>query len=234
MKEFRPLVVGSVITSFSIAALLGIGALVGAGSFGDTEARILLTTVVIGIESMAMLCYLALDGHRLALVGWLGAAVSAAATMAALAMVWGDDLGDTWQLMLSATIIAFTLAQASLLIALVDGTGREGALVGTLATAGVVALMLVGAVMNDELPGGGFWRLLGVLAILDVLGSVTLIALGAFGRAVDRPGRTAPAAVPDDCAVDAALRTRVAAAAREQGTTPARIVNAAVEAYLAR
>src|SRR4051812_9961931 len=98
MRDLRKLVSALVIVSFSVAALLGIAALLGGGEFGDTQAQVLLTTVVVGMESVAVLCYLGLVGHRLVLVGLMGAASSAVATALALWLTWGGPDGSTiWQ-----------------------------------------------------------------------------------------------------------------------------------------
>ena len=45
--DVRRAVLAVTISSFSIAALMGIGALLGAGGFGETSVRVLLTTVVV-------------------------------------------------------------------------------------------------------------------------------------------------------------------------------------------
>lgn len=222
MKDLRRGVVAAVIGSFSIAALMGILALLSAGGFGEMEGRILLTTVTVGLESVAVLCYLTLSGHRAAAVGWVGAAASLVAAMVALAMIWGD-LGDAWQLMLVTTIVAVTLAQVSLLVALVDGTGRDVPLLITLAAAGAVALMLISVVVGEDLPGADFGRLFGVLAILDVLGTVVLTALGVYGKAISSGG--ARAQVGGEVVLAHATRERLLAVARQRGVTPDHLVD---------
>ena len=73
MKDFSRLVTTLVIGSFSVAALLGIIALLGGGELGETEGHVLLTTVIVGVESIAMLCYLAVSGRPTAIVGLVGA-----------------------------------------------------------------------------------------------------------------------------------------------------------------
>jgi hypothetical protein len=235
MKEIRSVVVAAVIGSFSIAALLGILALLGAGEFGEGEARILLTTVVVGVESVAVLCYLALAGHRFAAVGGVGAVVSLVAAGTALTMVWSGEGDGSWQLLLVSTVVAATFAQASLLIALVADTKYEGALLGTLAAAGVVAAMLVRAILGEEWISDGYWRTFGVVTILDVLGTVVLVALGAFGRAVAR-GAAARPGMParPEAAVDREVMARVRAVALERGTTPSRILSEALDEYVER
>src|SRR5690606_7548671 len=69
MKGLRSVGVKVVVGSFSLAALLGILALLGGGSFSETQGRVLLPTVIVGVESVAVLCYLSVGGTRRAAVG---------------------------------------------------------------------------------------------------------------------------------------------------------------------
>ena len=68
----RRLVVFLTIGSFSIAALMGVIALLGGGSFGEREGQVLMTTLIVGTTSVAMLCYLATSGTRFQVVGASG------------------------------------------------------------------------------------------------------------------------------------------------------------------
>ena len=61
---WRRIIVALTIGSFSIAALMGIGALLGAGDFGTTEWRILGTTVLMGCSSIVVLTYLGVELPR--------------------------------------------------------------------------------------------------------------------------------------------------------------------------
>ena len=227
MRDLRRIISVVVIGSFSVAALLGIVALLGPGEFGETQARIVVTTVIVGLESLAVLCYLALAGHRLAWVGVVGAVISLLCAGTALSLTWVDwetfD-GQPWQLFSSTLVLALTLAQASLLIAVADRPALRPWLAGTLAAAGVVAAMVIGPIVNEAFPeGGGYWRLLGVLAILDVLGTIVLMAVGALGRRQSAPAPTvAPGpAVP---VLDREVLERLVAEARERCTTPSALV----------
>ena len=71
----RRIVVWLTIGSFSIAALMGILALLCGGAFGEREGQVLLTTLVVGVTSVAMLCYLATAGTRVQAVGVVGGIV---------------------------------------------------------------------------------------------------------------------------------------------------------------
>ena len=77
--------------------------------------------------------------------------------------------------------------------------------------------------MGDD-PGGGYARLLGVLAILDVLGTVVVIAIQLFGRELGpRVDESEPRLLT------AALEVRVREAARERGTSPAALIQDALD-----
>src|SRR5215207_2167441 len=99
MNNLRGIVVKIVIASFSLAALLGIVALLGGGEFGDTESKILLTTVIVGVESVAVLCYLSIAERPTAWVGALGGLVSLVPFLLALLLAWDviDDQDGVWQ-----------------------------------------------------------------------------------------------------------------------------------------
>ncbi|GAA1530956.1 hypothetical protein [Nocardioides humi] len=239
MKDLRRIVVTVVIASFSVAALLGIIALLGPGDFGDTGAKVLLTTVIVGVESTVALCLLSLAGHRWAPLAAAGGLASIVATAAAVTLTWGDFGWDSavdellWKSFGVGAILAATAAQLSLLIALVLRPGRAaGPLGGLLAATGlvaaIVAAMAIGPILLETDPGGGYWRAFGVLAILDVLGSVVLIALGAFGRVRTRVTEPPGGSV----GLTADQQQRVLAWAATHGTSPDRVVAAALDAYL--
>lgn len=216
MKDLRTLVVRLVVGSFSVAALLGIAALVGGAALDGAGGKVLLTTLVVGVESLAVLCYLAVGTGRWAWVGVAGGAVSLVPTAIALWLVWGswdDDATTLARTFGVGVTLALSLAQASLLLGSAGAARDRGRalLWATLALVGVLVVMVVAAILTDGGLGGTFWRLLGVVAILDVLGTVvTIVTL----RLTSRPA-TAPAAVDATPA-----RDRLAAAARRRGTTP--------------
>jgi len=239
MKDLRRIVIAVVIGSFSVAALLGIAALLS-GDFGETQGRVLLTTVIVGVESTVVLCLLALAGHRWVPLSWLGGAASLVATATALALAWWDGPWDGqsgWDVLFrtfgSSAILAATSAQLALLVALVLRPGREpgrlGALLGaTGVAAGLVAVLAIGPIVTASDPGDDYWRLFGVLAILDVLGSVVVVALGAFGRVRERlDGPALP-----EVRLSAEQQQRVSRWAEAHRTTPDAVVAAALDAYL--
>ena len=223
MKELRRLVGTVVIVSFSIAALMGIAALLGAGDFGETEGRILLTTVIVGAESMAVLCYLATAETRWSLLGGLGGLVSLVAFGSALVLTWNDsgDLDELWKVFGVSLTIAASLAQASLLVAFESRRDNDILLLATLVMVTILAAMISGVILEVSDFDDTFGRALGVVAILDALGTVILLAMGAFG------GRRAGTAT-----LSTGVEKRVQALAAERGISPDQLVNEALEAYL--
>lgn len=226
MKNLRGTVVKIVIGSFSLAALLGIIALLGGGSFGETEGKILLTTVIVGVESVAVLCYLSLAGRSTAWVGIAGGVVSVVPFILALLLTWeAVDGNESWgQAFGVGVTLAASIAQVCLLLALV-GRHRIGpALIATLAAIAVVAVMISIAIFNGDDLGDTYWRAFGVVAILDVLGTVVLSALAAFGRG--RPDRGEPDLLTP------AIESRIIDAAAQRGLTPSELITQALDDFL--
>lgn len=224
MIALRTLVVRLVVASFSITALLGIVALLGGGDLGGVPGQVLLTTLVVGVESVAVLCYLAVAGTRRAGVGVLGGVASLVPFVIALVLVWGwwGDGGIPLRAFFVGLTLAASLAQACLLLGLAaDPRGRVRTLLPiTLALVALVALMIVGPILSESSPGGSYWRLFGVAAILDVLGTVLVIVLQRFSGSP--PPATSPGPPAD--LLPPATAERLRAVAAERGTTPAALV----------
>jgi hypothetical protein len=217
MRDLRKLVSALVICSFSFAALLGIGAILSGGAFGETEVNVLITTVIVGCESVAALCYLGLAGHRLAVVGAAGGLTSIVATASALIMTWSDSVGGehTWQVFGISATLAWSFAQASLLLALLGRRRIDPALALTLLAITVVGAMISAPIATQEPMSGSYWRVFGVIAILDVLGTIVLTAMGVSRR---RPDPLGPLLTPS-------VEARLVAAARTRHTSPSQLVD---------
>ncbi|HEX7716521.1 MAG TPA: hypothetical protein VF416_04470 [Marmoricola sp.] len=230
-SSFRRVAATLTIGSFSVAALMGILALLGGGSFGDNEARVLLTTLIVGSASICVLCYLATAGTRWAPVGATGGVVVLLPTITALLLVWSDwNDGPSDGLLKSfgvGVVLAVTLAQISLLLALA-GEGRLGAVLWptigvVVVVAALVAGMILGGVGADDV-----WRLLGVLAILDVLGTLVTIALAKFGDRGAPPERDRRLRVTLSVEQTVALER----ASAGSGRSPEQLVGDVLDSYL--
>jgi hypothetical protein len=229
-RQLRRVIVRVTIGSFSVAALMGIAALLAGGSFGETEGRILLTTLLVGVVSVGVLCYLATAGRPFQPVGVAGGAVVLVPFVTGLVMIWSsadsEPLGRTFGV---GAVVAATLAQACLLLSLGDGASRlvRRLLVATLAAAALVAVTVSWLIIWSQDPPEGLLRALGVVAILDVLGTVTVAALAKFGGPAGAAGRAAPTLeLPPE------LRDRLEREAAARGRQPQEMATEAVERYL--
>ena len=227
----RRAIVTVTIASFSVAALLGVLALLG-GDFGDTQVRVLLTTVAVGVVSIAVLCYLSTAGTSVQAVGVLGGVSVLVPLASALLLIWAEEwLGSNddavWQAFGVGAVVAGTLAQACLLLVIAR---RKSPVVRLLLAVTLVLAALLAALLSALILGGApdedyVARAVGVIAILDVLGTVVVAALGKFGPGPDGTERVS---LPD--ALVAELDRQAAAT----GRTRDEIAAEAIDHYLGR
>lgn len=192
VSRLRRVIVGVIIVSFSIAAIGGIVVLVS-GSLDETAGRVLGTTAVIGVFSVAVLCCAALIGRRLQIVGFVGAVVSVIAAALVVWLIWyrgpiADALFSTIWTAIAATA-AFSLA--SLLLLLADR--RQPAVRIGLATtlvlfAVVLALVIYLIWWPETVDSEVFPRVLGVVSILAALGAVVVPVISLLLRGRDAAG----------------------------------------------
>lgn len=222
MKNLRSLVVRLVVVSFSLAALLGIITLLAADALGDTGSRVLFTTFVVGVESLAVLCYLAVAGTRRSLMGVAGGAISLVPFAIVLWIIWSETFESDWvwrTFGISLTLAA-SLAQACLLAAVADKPRPRVSpmLTATFAAIVVLAAMIIYPISTQAEPSGWYWRILGIVAILDVLGTILVIALQKFAGTDNTRHHGSPM-------LSAATEARLVEAARLRGTTPAALLD---------
>lgn len=175
--QFKRTFLLTMIVSLSISALIGIIIFLF-GDFGETEAKLLMTTLTVGGYSLTGLCCSVLYERRkyngLAVSGMI---ISVIAFLYSLLAIWEVielDNAFTGEALMTLAILAFSTAHASLLLLITSGRPVVNvALAATMLFIALVAGMLIGLVLN----GFGavsefFYRLLGVFAILDVLGTI--------------------------------------------------------------
>ena len=192
LKGVRRIAVVFIIVSLSITALVGIVTLLTA-SFGEVQAKVLLTTLLMAGFSITALCHLAVVGRALQIVGYLGIAASALAFFMGAYLIWSswNNWSESWETILKTFavlgVLAISFAHANLLLLL---AGRRNPFIRTslFITVGLIgllaALIIVPIVTNGEIPGENelYWRFLGVVAILDVLGTIVLPVVNRFAR----------------------------------------------------
>ncbi|WP_308819321.1 hypothetical protein [Pseudonocardia alni] len=226
VRGARRAMIVAVVASLLVASLCGIVALLG-GGFGDLQARIVATTLIVAAFGTSALCHLAVVTRAVRALGFAGLAASVVAAGAALWLVWGGDGllegdgdGSVLKGLLVATIVAISLAHANLLLLLAERrrTVIRAGLGLTLAAIAVVATMLALPVITDGEVGDSewYWRWFGVAGIVDALGTIALpvLALVLRGRGHE-PAATGPRPASDgDTGTRAAAHGTASAGAR--------------------
>lgn len=192
LRTARRSAIIAIVVSLSLTALIGIITLLS-GDFGETQGKVLLTTLLLAGFSITVLCHLAVVGRALQVVGFVGVGVSAVALVAGLLLIWRDwgnydDIEPLLKTFGVFGVLAVSFAHANLLLLLGQRRNQTVRLLLyiTVAIIGAVALLLcLPIATGGEIPGDNgdwYWRLLGVVAILDVLGSIVLPVTGRFLR----------------------------------------------------
>lgn len=177
-----------IVLSLVGSALLGIAALLQ-GNFDGTDWKVLLTTLIVGIfslTSLASLRSIESDSRELRLFSTLGIVTSLLAALCMACLIWSSDIFGSemlWRVSFTLAVLAISIAHASLLV----GFRKRGstlnllstATLGCIATVAGMLIYLTTASQADQV-GEFFYRLLGVFAILDVLGTIILPILAKF------------------------------------------------------
>lgn len=149
--------------------------------FGELDGaswRILTTTVLLGLYSLlALPGALLLDQGRGSLLAWSAVALAVLGFLWAFRIVWGglDDADGSWRMLVTLTACATAASQVCATTARRRET--DPASVGRLygisnLLAYTLAAMVTLASWEMLGAGGFFWRLLGALAVLDLLSIV--------------------------------------------------------------
>lgn len=180
------------LAALCVAALIAIAAIVG-GRLDRTEGQVLLTHVVVLVYSLFALSSstVATRKPRLALAGW---ASSACGALLAIVAIWtwrwyGSP--DLHRLMGIFFASSFTLAHVSLIVSRErDLDGPQVRAISTATVGCVCALGVLVSIAVAGLPHGPdiswYLRLMGVIGVLDLLGTIAL----PIARKVERSAST--------------------------------------------
>lgn len=168
----RRAVLTAVAVSLSATALLAIGVLLF-GNFGETESRILQTTLLLAAYGLVSLpAGFLLDQARQRALATAILALAATGLVLSLFSVWSGGSSETvGKTVLTVTVFALAASQVGALAA--RRRSRDPASVRTLFAASC-ALALVLATMASvaawaEIGSSAYFRALGALAVMDVL-----------------------------------------------------------------
>ncbi len=180
----------SLIGSLSVSALIGIMIFL-VGDFDELQVRVLLTTLMFGLYSLTGLCSATLyEKGRYQTYAAAAIGTSVAAFVLGLISIWGSDPGEgLLKLTLASLVAAVGMAHAALLLRIAPkNPAVRWSLTLTNACIAIVAAMLILLILDTEIgEADSYFRLLGVFAILDVLGTVVTPLLQKFGSAADLP-----------------------------------------------
>jgi peptidoglycan/LPS O-acetylase OafA/YrhL len=175
------------ILALCVTALVAIVAVLTA-RLDETEGRILLTHLVVAGYSLFALAAAAVAERRplLARAGWVACALGLVLALISIWAAWNSDSHDLYRWTFILLAVAFTLAHVSL----IESRRRDsdGPVVRSISSATIAAVALLGALIaigiaTIDSGSEGFFRLLGVVGVLDVLGTVVL----PIARKIEQP-----------------------------------------------
>lgn len=154
------------IVSVALSAVMGIYALL-AGDFGDTEMRILFTTLCVGGASiLAMACAPAWERRRMGVLPLAGVVMSVGCAAAFILGIWTEiDSDEFWKTSLSVGLLGIAAAHACLMALAKLAARHRWVQVSAYVIAFVLAWALIGMLWMDD-PDEDLWRWIGVLAVL--------------------------------------------------------------------
>ena len=154
-----------------VSALIGIFIFL-VGNFGETEFRLLLTTLTVGGYSLTGLCS-ATNQKRseLKFFSTIGMLISVIGFVVTLGAIWEIiDFNNIWKTMVVFIILSVAIAHISLLLLVSPKSENvRYSLIATIVFVSTVALMLIKSTLTEFEESEFYFRLLGVFSILDVL-----------------------------------------------------------------
>ena len=164
------------IVALSVSALIGIIIFL-IGDFGETEVKVLSTTLAIGGFSITALGCSTIherdEFRAFSLIGMLISVFGFLFTVSAIWVLFESNHNWVGQALFTFIILAVSTAHSALLLQIRAKTKNiKYFLIATIICISIVGLMLIKTTINNFGESDIFFRLLGVFAILDVLGTI--------------------------------------------------------------
>jgi peptidoglycan/LPS O-acetylase OafA/YrhL len=165
----------TLITALVISAIIGIYLFLF-GDFEDSDTRLLLTTLTVGWYSMTGLCSSVVHSRKkikvFSLLGMTISIIGFFITVIAIWVIVDNDL--IWRLVMTFVILSVMISHVSLLFLVKPNSKKINYLmITTIIFITLVTAMLIIEILTESEKGEFFYRLLGVFAILDVLGTIS-------------------------------------------------------------
>jgi hypothetical protein len=166
------------IFALCVTALVAIVAVVSA-RFDETEAQILLTHVAIAAYTLFALAVSAVADRRprMAIAGWAACGIGLLLALLSIWAGWNGDADNLYRWTWILFVAAFTIAHVSLIDSRrrdSDGAAVRAVGAATIATVVVLGVLIAIGLARAESVDDWYVRLLGVVAVLDVLGTLVV------------------------------------------------------------
>jgi len=186
-SKIRRILLLTMIVTLSISALIGIFVIIS-GNGGELEGKILLTTASIGGFSLVSLCFPGLfERRKLKVVAYAGLASCAVGLFFAFVVIWIDNMSytmfeDSGKFLGTFVLSSIFLAQASLLLLLKPKSKSVWySLIATVSLIAIVFTMIQLIIWAEDLVDfEEYFKILAVLSILEVLGTILTPILNKF------------------------------------------------------
>ncbi len=172
--NYRGIFLTSLVIALIISALIGIYLFL-VGEFNETETKILLTTLVVGWYSLTGLCSSVVhQKEKLSSFSMFGMLVSILGFVVTVVAIWYDKFdSDIWKAVMVFVVLSVSMSHVSLLLLVKPVNSKiKISMKATFVFITIVALMLIKSILNEFEEDEFYFRLLGVFAILDVLGTI--------------------------------------------------------------
>jgi hypothetical protein len=188
----KRLFLGAVVVSLVVTAAIAIATLLF-GDFGDTEGKILLTTALVSVYSLAALpAATLLDARRLLPLAWATLALAAAGFAVVQVLLWAE-IDEQWLGQLSFTLSAYLVAGAQICALSSRLRPHDSGVVRALYAGGTVlalaAATMISVAIWAELESETYWRITGAVVVATLL----LTALQPVLRRMQAPAGEEPA-----------------------------------------
>lgn len=182
----------SLIGSLSLSALIGIVIFL-VGDFGETQGKVLLTTLTFGLYSLTGLCSSILyEQKRFQAYSIIAIGISILAFLLSLLGIWSPDF-ELWRATMLSLVLAVGMAHAALLLRIVpkNAAVRWVIILTNIFIAAVVAMLSL-LILFEDIGEDFYFRLLGVFAILDALGTIVSPLMQKFSSVAEEPAPENP------------------------------------------
>ncbi|MGS2739447.1 hypothetical protein [Sinomicrobium sp. M5D2P17] len=172
--NYKKLFLRLLIAALCISAAIGIFVFL-AGDYGDTEIKILLTTLsLVGYSLSALCCSTIYERDSLKNFSFIGMVISGIGFLVTITAIWEFmDTEDIYKTVITFMILATAFGHISLLLLIKPKNDTiKYLLMATVIFVCIVAVMLIYATAIDFDVEEFYFRLLGVFTILDVLGTI--------------------------------------------------------------